>query len=56
MHLLVPGTTSVLDGHDVVEHFEAEARALLPHVEVLTHLEPIEDPRSYEATPKPHKQ
>ena len=55
VHLLVPGTTSVLDGHDVVERFEAEVRALLPHVEVLTHLEPIEDPRSYEAAPKPHK-
>lgn len=55
VHLLVPGTTSVLDGHDVVERFESEVRALLPHVEVLTHLEPIEDPRSYEATHKPHK-
>jgi cation diffusion facilitator family transporter len=55
VHLLVPGTTSVLDGHDVVERFEAEVRALLPHVEVLTHLEPIEDPRSYEAAPKPHE-
>ena len=54
VHLLVAGTTSVLDGHDVVERFEAEVRALLPHVEVLTHLEPIEDPRSYEAGPKPH--
>lgn len=54
VHLLVPGTTSVLDGHDVVERFESEVRALLPHVEVLTHLEPIEDPRSYEATHKPH--
>jgi len=56
VHLLVPGTTSVLDGHDVVERLEAEVRELLPHVEVLVHLEPIEDPRSYEATPKPHKQ
>jgi cation diffusion facilitator family transporter len=55
VHLLVPGRTSVLDGHDVVERFEAEVRALLPHVEVLTHLEPIEDPRSYEPAPKPHK-
>ena len=55
VHLLVTGTTSVLDGHDVVERFEAEVRTLLPHVEVLTHLEPIEDPRSYEAAPKPHK-
>ena len=55
VHLLVPGTTSVLDGHDVVERFEAEVRTLLPHVEVLTHLEPIEDPRSYEAAPRPHK-
>jgi len=55
VHLLVPGTTSVHDGHDVVERFEAEVRALLPHVEVLTHLEPIEDPRSYEAGHKLHK-
>jgi cation diffusion facilitator family transporter len=55
VHLLVPGTTSVLDGHDVVERFESDVRALLPHVEVLTHLEPIEDPRSYEAAHGPHK-
>jgi cation diffusion facilitator family transporter len=48
VHVLVPGTMSVHDGHDLVEKLENEIRAKVPHVEVLTHLEPIEDPRSWD--------
>jgi len=48
VHVLVPGTMSVHAGHDLVEKLESEIRAKVPHIEVLTHLEPVEDPRSWE--------
>jgi cation diffusion facilitator family transporter len=44
MHLLVPGAWSVQDGHDWAEKVEAEIRQALPHANVITHLEPLEDP------------
>ena len=44
VHVLVPGRMSVQAGHDLVERLENEIQAKLPHVEVLTHLEPLEDP------------
>src|SRR6187402_838206 len=47
VHILVPGTMSVLEGHNLVEGLEKEVQLRLPHVEMLTHLEPIEDPRSF---------
>lgn len=47
-HVLVPGDWSVRQGHDLVEEVEAAVRATLEHVEILAHLEPSEDPRSYE--------
>ncbi len=46
VHVLVPGHWSVQQGHDQVELIEADIRRALPHVHVLTHLEPIEDPLS----------
>jgi len=48
VHVLVPGNMSVQEGHDLVERLEAEVREELPHVELLTHLEPLEDPRSWD--------
>jgi len=48
VHVLVPGNMSVQAGHDLVERLEAEVREKLPHVELLTHLEPLEDPRSWD--------
>jgi len=53
VHVLVPGSMSVQAGHDLVERLEKEIEAKLPHVEVLTHLEPIEDPRSWDDPDKP---
>lgn len=47
VHILVPGGMSVQDGHNLVEGLEKEVSLRLPHVEMLTHLEPIEDPRSW---------
>ena len=48
VHVLVPGAMSVHDGHDLLEKIESEIREKVPHVEVLTHLESIEDPRSWD--------
>ena len=53
VHVLVPGRMSVQEGHDLAENLENEIRARLPHVEVLTHLEPLEDPRSWDDPDKP---
>ncbi|HET9576842.1 MAG TPA: cation diffusion facilitator family transporter [Usitatibacter sp.] len=48
VHVLLPGRMSIQQGHDLVEHLENEIRARLPHIEVLTHLEPLEDPKSWD--------
>jgi cation diffusion facilitator family transporter len=48
VHVLVPGRMSVQAGHDLVEKLENEIQSRLPHVEVLTHLEPLEDPKSWD--------
>jgi cation diffusion facilitator family transporter len=53
VHILVPGTMSVHDGHDIAHDLEAEIVAAVPHVEVLTHLESLEDPRSWDDPEKP---
>jgi cation diffusion facilitator family transporter len=47
VHVLVPGTMTVQEGHNLVEGLEKEVQLRLPHVEMLTHMEPIEDPRSW---------
>ncbi len=48
VHVLVPGAWSVQRGHDLVEHVEADLREALPFASVFTHLEPAEDPRSFD--------
>jgi cation diffusion facilitator family transporter len=48
MHVLVPGNWTVRDGHELLEEIEAEVRANVPAVTVFTHLEPLEDPASWE--------
>ena len=53
VHVLVPGGTTVQAAHDIAENLENEIRAKLPHVEVLTHLEPLEDPKSWDDPEKP---
>ncbi len=47
LHVLVPGGWTVQAGHNWAERIEADIRAVLPHAHVLTHLEPMEDPRSH---------
>jgi len=53
VHVLVPGKMTVQQGHDLAERLEGEITAKLPHVEVLTHLEPLEDPKSWDDPDKP---
>ena len=53
VHVLVPGRMTVQAGHDLVERLENEIQGRLPHVEVLTHLEPLEDPKSWDDSDKP---
>ena len=47
-HVLVPGKWSVHRGHHLVEEMEASVREKLPKTAVFTHLEPIDDPLSFE--------
>jgi len=51
LHMLVPGTWTIQRGHDLSERLESEIRAALPHANVLTHLEPAEDPASFDDEP-----
>jgi len=47
-HVLVPGSMSVLEGHELVEKIESDIRETIPNAVLLTHLEPLEDPSSFE--------
>ncbi len=48
MHMLVPGDWTVQAGHDAMEDLIEEINVEFPDLRVTGHLEPIEDPRSYE--------
>jgi cation diffusion facilitator family transporter len=48
LHVLVPGAWTVERGHQLVERIENDIRCALPNMEVITHLESLEDPRSWE--------
>jgi cation diffusion facilitator family transporter len=48
MHVLVPGDWTIQRGHDLCEEIEKSIRDALPQTHVFTHLEPREDPVSYE--------
>ncbi len=47
-HVIVPGTWTVLKGHSICEEIELAIRAALPESTVFTHLEPKEDPVTFE--------
>nr|WP_276534774.1 cation diffusion facilitator family transporter [Cutibacterium modestum] len=47
-HMLVPGSWTVKQGHDTMEDLIDEILKEWPEMRVSGHLEPIEDPRSYE--------
>lgn len=48
MHVLVTGSWTVKQGHDVCEEIERGVAAALPGSTVTTHLEPIEDPAAWD--------
>lgn len=52
--VLVPDDWTVKLGHDYIEDLEAELRGKIPGLTVLTHLEPISDPVSYQDIPDAH--
>jgi divalent metal cation (Fe/Co/Zn/Cd) transporter len=47
VHVLVPGAWTIQQGHDLVEEIEAELDDRIADLTVTTHLEPLEDPRSF---------
>ena len=52
MHVLVPGAWTIQKGHDLSEELEADIIALLPNTLVTTHVEPLEDERSWADEPE----
>jgi len=46
-HVLVPGAWTVQQGHDLCEEVETNICRTLPNMSVITHLEPLEDPKSW---------
>jgi len=50
VHVLVPGRWTVQQSHDLSEEVEEELRAAVPYLHVVTHVEPLEDPRSFADT------
>ncbi len=48
LHLLVPDTWTVQQGHDLAEEVEREIRETLPNTSVFTHVEPRGDPLAWE--------
>jgi divalent metal cation (Fe/Co/Zn/Cd) transporter len=48
LHVLVPGNWTVQHGHQLLERIEADIRRTLPNVTVLTHLESLDDPASWD--------
>lgn len=51
MHVLVPGSWSIEQGHDLAHDVEEQIRTALPGTAIVTHLEPIEDPRAWDDQP-----
>jgi cation diffusion facilitator family transporter len=48
MHVLVPGRWTVKQGHDLSEKIEGEVAEALPQTTFFIHVEPSEDPASFE--------
>jgi cation diffusion facilitator family transporter len=47
-HLLVPGEWTIQRGHDLCEQVEQEIVDALPGTNVIAHMEPLEDPKSWD--------
>lgn len=55
MHVLVPGTWTIKQAHDLAEQVEHDIRAVAPGTVAFTHLEPREDPASYDDVSLDHR-
>jgi cation diffusion facilitator family transporter len=51
VHIQVPGAWTVQKGHSLLEELERDMRRELTPLSVLTHLEPVEDPASWQDIP-----
>ncbi|MCJ7512988.1 MAG: cation diffusion facilitator family transporter [Anaerolineales bacterium] len=47
-HIQVPGEWTVQRGHDLLEQIDLELHRTLPYLTVFSHIEPMEDPRSFQ--------
>lgn len=52
VHVLVPGRWTVQHGHDLCDEIEQTVRARFEDLQLVCHLEPIEDPKSYADIPE----
>lgn len=48
VHIQVPGAWSVQKGHSLLEEIERDLRQAIAPISVITHLEPVEDPVSWQ--------
>lgn len=48
MHVLVPGNWSVAHGHELLEKIEIAVHLAFANINVITHIEPNDDPMSFE--------
>jgi divalent metal cation (Fe/Co/Zn/Cd) transporter len=48
LHVLVPAGWTVAQGHDLAHEVEKDIHAVLPDAAVLTHVEPLGYPESYQ--------
>jgi divalent metal cation (Fe/Co/Zn/Cd) transporter len=51
VHIQVPGAWSVQKGHSLLEEIERDLRQAISAITVVTHLEPVEDPVSWQDIP-----
>lgn len=47
VHLLVPGSWTIEEGHRVAEEIETQVREAVQNTNIVTHIEPEEDPRAW---------
>jgi cation diffusion facilitator family transporter len=48
VHIQVPGSWTVQEGHTLLEELERDIRRAISPISVFTHIEPVEDPSSWE--------
>lgn len=48
LHVITPGDWSIKKGHDLLESIEKDIQKAVPLASVFTHIEPFEDPRSWD--------